>query len=259
MTPRAATCRWITSSSMGNPPVGKPDQQHRVLCERELRWRLQQRMAALQWRDRIRRTLGVGNSIVVRARGTAGTESVSLRVNNTNVATWTMTTACRTTPRRRTSPAPSPSRSPMTPLAATCRWTTSSSTGKRARPRRRASNTGLYANGSCGGGGFSEWMHCNGAIAFGNVSGGGGARTSSPRRFSWATSRPMAPSAPISCSTGIRSRRRTKASGRRSKRRGTCTTGAAWTGHTTSRSRTTFRSSSTLSSGAISRRAGSTR
>src|SRR5678815_4050289 len=33
------------------------------------------------------------NSIVVRARGTAGTESVSLRIDNTTVATWTMTTS----------------------------------------------------------------------------------------------------------------------------------------------------------------------
>ena len=33
------------------------------------------------------------NSIVVRARGTAGTESVSLRIDNTNVATWTLTTS----------------------------------------------------------------------------------------------------------------------------------------------------------------------
>jgi hypothetical protein len=30
-------------------------------------------------------------------------------------------------------------------------------------------NTGLYANGSCGGGSNSEWMHCNGAIGYGNT------------------------------------------------------------------------------------------
>jgi hypothetical protein len=32
-------------------------------------------------------------------------------------------------------------------------------------------NTALYANGSCGGGSYSEWMHCNGVIGFGDVSG----------------------------------------------------------------------------------------
>ena len=31
-------------------------------------------------------------------------------------------------------------------------------------------NTGVYQNGACGGGnGLSEWMHCNGAIGFGNL------------------------------------------------------------------------------------------
>ena len=30
-------------------------------------------------------------------------------------------------------------------------------------------NTGLYANGRCGGGSNSEWMHCNGAIGYGNT------------------------------------------------------------------------------------------
>ena len=33
------------------------------------------------------------SSIVVRARGTAGGESITLRVNNSNVATWTLTTS----------------------------------------------------------------------------------------------------------------------------------------------------------------------
>jgi hypothetical protein len=33
------------------------------------------------------------SSIVVRARGTAGSESITLRVNNTTVATWTLTTS----------------------------------------------------------------------------------------------------------------------------------------------------------------------
>ena len=44
----------------------------------------------------------------------------------------------------------------------------------------QTSNTGLYANGSCGGGGLSEWLHCNGAIAFGSTSGSGGHPSTSP-------------------------------------------------------------------------------
>lgn len=31
-------------------------------------------------------------------------------------------------------------------------------------------NTGVYQNGACGGGnGMSEWLHCNGAIGYGNL------------------------------------------------------------------------------------------
>jgi hypothetical protein len=33
-----------------------------------------------------------------------------------------------------------------------------------------AYNTGYFANGRCGGGGYSEWMQCNGVIGFGKIS-----------------------------------------------------------------------------------------
>ena len=36
------------------------------------------------------------NTIVVRARGTAGSESITLRVDNSNVATWTLSTSFQT-------------------------------------------------------------------------------------------------------------------------------------------------------------------
>jgi GH35 family endo-1,4-beta-xylanase len=45
--------------------------------------------------------------------------------------------------------------------------------GETRQAENQSSNTGLYANGRCGGGSNSEWMHCNGAIGFGNVGGGG--------------------------------------------------------------------------------------
>ena len=140
-----------------------------------------------------------GNSIVVRARGTAGTESVSLRVNNTNVATWTMTTALQNY---------TASTSLTGAIAVAF---TNDATGRDVQvdyiivngatrqAEAQSSNTGVYANGSCGSGSFSEWMHCNGAIAFGNVSGGGGGGGHPPcPRFLSATSRPMARFAPIS-------------------------------------------------------------
>ncbi len=31
-------------------------------------------------------------------------------------------------------------------------------------------NTGAWANGQCGGGDYSQWLHCNGVIGFGNIS-----------------------------------------------------------------------------------------
>src|SRR6186713_3669789 len=112
------------------------------------------------------------NSIVVRARGTAGTESVSLRIDNTTVATWTMTTSLQ-------------NYSASTNLngAITVAFTNDATgrdvqvdyivvNGTTRQAEAQSNNTGLYANGSCGGGGFSEWMHCNGVIGFGNVSGG---------------------------------------------------------------------------------------
>jgi len=117
-------------------------------------------------------TSNPGNSMVVRARGTAGSESVSLRVNNTNVATWTMTTALANY-----------SASTTLTGAITVVFTNDATgrdvqvdyivvNGQTRQAEAQSSNTGVYANGSCGGGSFSEWMHCNGAINFGAVNGG---------------------------------------------------------------------------------------
>jgi hypothetical protein len=33
----------------------------------------------------------------------------------------------------------------------------------------QSSNTGAYANGQCGGGSYTEWLHCDGAIDFGGI------------------------------------------------------------------------------------------
>jgi hypothetical protein len=41
--------------------------------------------------------------------------------------------------------------------------------GSTRQSEAQSYNTGLYANGSCGGGSNSEWMHCNGAIGYGNT------------------------------------------------------------------------------------------
>jgi hypothetical protein len=114
---------------------------------------------------------GGGGSIsfTVRARGTAGGESISLRVNNTNVATWTLGTSMQ-------------NYTASTTLTGgiTVAYTNDSANhdvqvdyiivnGQTRQSEAQSYNTGLYANGRCGGGSNSEWMHCNGAIGYGNT------------------------------------------------------------------------------------------
>lgn len=113
---------------------------------------------------------GSSKTIVVRARGVAGGESISLKVNNNTVQTWTLTTT-------------------MTNYTATTslsggtivQYTNDSGTrdvqldyisvnGSVRQAEAQTTNTGVYRNGACGGGsGGSEWLHCNGYIGFGNI------------------------------------------------------------------------------------------
>jgi hypothetical protein len=111
---------------------------------------------------------GGSNTVVVRARGTNGSESIQLRVNNTTIATWTLTTS-------------------MANYTATTSTTgaiqvqfTNDATGRDVQvdyiqvngstrqAENQSTNTGVW-NGSGCGGSNSEWLHCNGYIAFGNL------------------------------------------------------------------------------------------
>ncbi|HEX7028521.1 MAG TPA: glycoside hydrolase family 11 protein [Gammaproteobacteria bacterium] len=40
--------------------------------------------------------------------------------------------------------------------------------GERRETEQMANNGAAYANGTCGGGGYTEWLHCNGAVDFGD-------------------------------------------------------------------------------------------
>ena len=105
----------------------------------------------------------------MRARGVAGSESITLRVDNSNVATWTLTTGYQ-------------SFSATTNLngALTVAFTNDSGSrdvqvdyiivnGQTRQAENQSVNTAFYANGSCGSGSNSEWMHCNGQIGYGNT------------------------------------------------------------------------------------------
>jgi hypothetical protein len=112
---------------------------------------------------------GTGKSFTVRARGTAGGEQIRLRVNNTTVSTWTLGTAYQ-------------DYTASTTLSGgiTVEYFNDSTNhdvqvdyiivnGATRQSEAQSYNTGLYANGRCGGGSNSEWMHCNGAIGYGNT------------------------------------------------------------------------------------------
>jgi hypothetical protein len=112
---------------------------------------------------------GGSKTIVVRARGTAGGESITLRVNNSNVATWQLSTGMQNF-------------TATTNLSGgiTVAYTNDSGdrdvqvdyiqvNGQTRQSEAQTFNTGFYANGSCGGGSNSEWLHCNGAIGYGNT------------------------------------------------------------------------------------------
>ncbi|WP_039916157.1 glycoside hydrolase family 11 protein [Cellvibrio mixtus] len=109
-------------------------------------------------------------TVVVRARGVAGGEIVSLKVNGTTVQSWTLTTTM-------TNYTATTSLSGGTTVEyandATGRDVQVdyiSVNGSVRQSEAQTYNTGVYQNGACGGGnGMSEWLHCNGAIGYGNL------------------------------------------------------------------------------------------
>jgi endo-1,4-beta-xylanase len=113
-------------------------------------------------------TSGGSKTIAVRAKGVAGSESINVTVNGSTVATWTLSTTMTTR---------------------TC--TTSNSggvnvcytndasgrdvqidyvilNGSTKQSESQSYNTGVWQNNQCGGS-YSEWLHCNGCIGYGNI------------------------------------------------------------------------------------------
>ncbi|MGE5795914.1 MAG: glycoside hydrolase family 11 protein [Ignavibacteria bacterium] len=112
---------------------------------------------------------GGSRTVLVRARGTSGQESITLRVNNQNVQTWTLTTSMV-------------NRSATTSLTGgiTVAFTNDASgrdvqidyiqvNGVTRQSESQTYNTGVWQNNQCGGSN-SEWLHCNGMIGYGNIS-----------------------------------------------------------------------------------------
>lgn len=113
---------------------------------------------------------GGNKTIVVRARGTTGQEQIRLKVNNTTVQTWTLSTGMN-------------NYTATTSLSGGSLVEFFNDSGSRdvqvdyisvngnvRQSEAQTYNTGVYQNGACGGGnGGSEWLHCNGAIGYGNL------------------------------------------------------------------------------------------
>lgn len=103
--------------------------------------------------------------IVVRARGTSGSESIGLTVGGTQVASWTLTTSLA-------------NYSVSTSLGGVINVQFTNDAGGRdvqvdyitvagatRQAESQATNTGVWQNSRCGGS-YSEWLHCNGYISF---------------------------------------------------------------------------------------------
>jgi hypothetical protein len=113
--------------------------------------------------------LKAASTIVVRARGTNGTEHIRATVAGTQVGSWTLTTSYSnyTLTTEATGAFNVQFDNDASGRDVQVDYITVNGTTRQAEAQ--AVNTGLYANGRCGGGSNSEWLHCNGYIAFGNV------------------------------------------------------------------------------------------
>jgi hypothetical protein len=112
-------------------------------------------------------TVTVTGSIVVRARGTAGTETIELRVNNSTVATWTLTTAYQNYSATGSGTVSVHFTNDNTGRDVQIDYVTIAGTTYQAESQ--ATNTGVWTT-TCGGSN-SEWLNCNGYINFTTASG----------------------------------------------------------------------------------------
>jgi hypothetical protein len=115
-------------------------------------------------------TVGDGeNTILVRLRGVVGDEAVSLQVGGVTVGAWTASTAMS-------------DYSVSTNASGEIRVVFTNDNGERdvqvdyiivngvvRQAEDQEDNTGAWGNSTCGGGSYSEWLHCNGSIGFGSV------------------------------------------------------------------------------------------
>ncbi|MGB3612075.1 MAG: cellulose binding domain-containing protein [Cellvibrio sp.] len=120
------------------------------------------------------------NSITVRAAGTTGVESITLRVGGTDVQTWTLSTFMMDyTARTNLTGDIHVAFTNDNDADADVQVDYIIVNGVTRQAEDMSENTGAWGNNRCGGGSNSEWLHCNGYINFGTVSGEPGSSSSS--------------------------------------------------------------------------------
>src|SRR5690606_1721155 len=108
-----------------------------------------------------------GGGITVRAYGTTGSEQITLRVGGSSVANWTLSTSAQDYVY-----------SGGASGDIQVEFTNDGSdrdvildyvqvNGETRQAEDMEYNTATYANNQCGGGSYSDTMHCNGVIGFG--------------------------------------------------------------------------------------------
>lgn len=110
--------------------------------------------------------------LAVRARGNAGGERISLLVDGQAVGTWTLGTSFQeyaVTLNRADGDINVRFENDGGTRDAVIDWVKVDNQNPRQAEHMQY-NTGFYANGRCGGGQYSEWLHCNGVIGFGRIS-----------------------------------------------------------------------------------------
>ena len=110
---------------------------------------------------------GNGGGIVVRARGTAGSEHINLKVGGNTVASWNLTTSYQNYSYTGGASGDIQVDYDNDATGRDVQVDYIQVNGETRQAENMDYNTALYANGSCGGGGNSELMHCNGVIGFG--------------------------------------------------------------------------------------------
>ncbi|MFA5554633.1 MAG: glycoside hydrolase family 11 protein [Phycisphaerae bacterium] len=111
---------------------------------------------------------GGQKTLVLRARGTNGSEQVNLRIDGTTIATWTLGTSMA----NRTA-------TTYNSGGINLQFFNDASgrdvqvdylvvNGSTRQAEHQSYNTAVWQNNSCGGSN-SEWMHCNGVLGFGNT------------------------------------------------------------------------------------------